>query len=451
MDIVSKDDVEPEKRSQDSMNFQLPNMSSDWQLSGSNLTNASMGMVPSSNRIMDSLCASVWDHPASSSNLGFCDTNVQMNSGTTNALGTSAFVWTQPNATLKGGTFTPPTTGILPQSLTQLPADSGFIERAARFSCFSRGKVGDMMNPFTIPSSPNTYHNGLAFRRPQEQQMGNAGGSSENVSLPLEHGATDKSPLKNEKNVSSVRSRDEAKECVGISGNDSDETECSGHQEEVEGGDSSAKGLGSKKRKRSGQDAEVDQRNGAQQPPAEPAKDQTELQKGEQNLNSTACRPGGKNGKQGTKSADPPKEEYIHIRARRGQATNSHSLAERDLVPGCNKFLSMKLATINPRLDFNIDALLAKDILHSRAGPSSSLGFAPDMTMPYQSLHQLQPGLLQSGLPGFGNATDAFLKSINTNLAAMNGGYKESSLQLSNIWDDELHNVVGSKCQYAPP
>ncbi|KAK4371087.1 hypothetical protein RND71_010562 [Anisodus tanguticus] len=486
MDMDGKNDTEPEKN-EDASTFQSPNMSSNWRLSGINLTNALMGMVPSSNGIMDSFCASVWDHPTSSSNLGFCDTNIQINPGTTNALGTSAFGWTQPNAMLKSGTFIPPMTGMVPQSLAQLPADSGFIERAARFSCFSGGKVGDMMNPFTIPNSSNTYHNGLAYQRPQEvfasngkAALGNVVESSVDVSLPLEHGATDRSPLKNEKNVSFVRSEDEAKECVDISGNESDETECSGHQE-VEGGDSSAKGLGSKKRKRSGQDIELDQTNGAQPPPAEPTKDQTETQKEEQNLNSAAWRPGGKNGKQGSKSADPPKEEYIHIRARRGQATNSHSLAERlrrekisermkflqDLVPGCNKvtgkavmldeiinyvqslqrqveFLSMKLATINPRLDFNIDALLAKDILYSRAGPSSSLACAPDMTVPYQSLHQLQPSLLQSGFPVSGNSTDAFLKSFYPHLTAISGGFKESSLQiqLPNIWDDELHNVV---------
>ncbi|XP_042418471.1 transcription factor bHLH78-like isoform X2 [Zingiber officinale] len=87
---------------------------------------------------------------------------------------------------------------------------------------------------------------------------------------------------------------------------------------------------------------------------------------------------------------EPPKD-YIHVRARRGQATDGHSLAERvrrekisermkllqDLVPGCNKvtgkavmldeiinyiqslqrqveFLSMKLATLNPQLEFNM-------------------------------------------------------------------------------------------------
>lgn len=29
------------------------------------------------------------------------------------------------------------------------------------------------------------------------------------------------------------------------------------------------------------------------------------------------------------KPAEPPKQDYIHVRARRGQATDSHSLAER--------------------------------------------------------------------------------------------------------------------------
>ncbi|KAJ0876463.1 putative transcription factor bHLH family [Helianthus annuus] len=94
---------------------------------------------------------------------------------------------------------------------------------------------------------------------------------------------------------------------------------------------------------------------------------------------------------------EPPRD-YIHVRARRGQATDSHSLAERvrrekisermkflqDLVPGCNKltgkavmldeiinyvqslqrqveFLSMKLANINPRTDMNMEAVLSKD------------------------------------------------------------------------------------------
>nr|XP_016448171.1 PREDICTED: transcription factor bHLH49-like [Nicotiana tabacum] len=138
----------------------------------------------------------------------------------------------------------------------------------------------------------------------------------------------------------------------------------------------------------------------------------------------------------------------------------------QDLVPGCNKvtgkavmldeiinyvqslqrqveFLSMKLATVNPQLDFNLDGLLAKDILQLQAGPSSSLVFPPDnMTMPYTSLHALQSGLLQSGFPGVGNCTDTFRRSINPHFASMSGGYKDPSSQVPNIWDDQLHNVV---------
>ncbi|XVF11449.1 hypothetical protein REPUB_Repub08aG0028600 [Reevesia pubescens] len=93
------------------------------------------------------------------------------------------------------------------------------------------------------------------------------------------------------------------------------------------------------------------------------------------------------------KTLEEPPTGYIHVRARRGQATDSHSLAERvrrekisermkilqQLVPGCDKvtgkalmldeiinyvqslqnqveFLSMKLASMNPMFyDFGVD------------------------------------------------------------------------------------------------
>ncbi|KAK8552388.1 hypothetical protein V6N12_040984 [Hibiscus sabdariffa] len=83
--------------------------------------------------------------------------------------------------------------------------------------------------------------------------------------------------------------------------------------------------------------------------------------------------------------AEPPKQDYIHVRARRGQATDSHSLAERDLVPGCNKvyngsskmflatnsmlvysiwseFLSMKLEAVNSRMNPAIEVFPLKDV-----------------------------------------------------------------------------------------
>ncbi|KAG2632307.1 transcription factor BHLH094-like [Panicum virgatum] len=95
---------------------------------------------------------------------------------------------------------------------------------------------------------------------------------------------------------------------------------------------------------------------------------------------------------------EPPKQDYIHVRARRGQATDSHSLAERarrkkisermkvlqDLVPGCNKvigkasvldeiinyiqslqcqveFLSMKLEAVNAHMNNATVSFPSKD------------------------------------------------------------------------------------------
>nr|AXY97755.1 Big petal [Populus tomentosa] len=95
---------------------------------------------------------------------------------------------------------------------------------------------------------------------------------------------------------------------------------------------------------------------------------------------------------------EPPKQDYIHVRARRGQATDSHSLAERarrekisermkilqDIVPGCNKvtgkalvldeiinyiqslqrqveFLSMKLEAVNLNMNPETEVFPSKD------------------------------------------------------------------------------------------
>ncbi|CAN8328070.1 unnamed protein product [Cochlearia groenlandica] len=96
-------------------------------------------------------------------------------------------------------------------------------------------------------------------------------------------------------------------------------------------------------------------------------------------------------------SSEIQKPDYIHVRARRGEATDRHSLAERarrdkiskkmkclqDIVPGCNKvtgkagmldeiinyvqslqqqveFLSMKLSVLNPELECQINDLSTK-------------------------------------------------------------------------------------------
>ncbi|XP_059281542.1 transcription factor HBI1 isoform X2 [Lycium ferocissimum] len=128
----------------------------------------------------------------------------------------------------------------------------------------------------------------------------------------------------------------------------------------------------------------------------------------------------GNDSKENSKTSEVQKPDYIHVRARRGQATDSHSLAERarrekiskkmkylqDLVPGCDKvtgkagmldeiinyvqslqkqveFLSMKLATLNPRLDLNTDNFFTKDF------PSYIATTFPTASMPTLSEYNL--------------------------------------------------------------
>ncbi|KAJ9140621.1 hypothetical protein P3X46_031249 [Hevea brasiliensis] len=537
MEMGDKDKFELEKRSDNHINYHSPDsMPSDWRYSSANVANSSLGLVSTDNQMpvcrgdlvgvsscssasmVDSFSPGQWDHPTNSQNLGFCDISVQNNASTSNPMGirkggpaslrtgldkTLDIGWNPPSSMLKGGIFLPTAPGVLPQSLSQFPEDSAFIERAARFSYFNGGNFSDMVNPFGIPESMDLYSKGGGMMQgPQEVFPGsglkslsvvqgqknvmNMGDSSRDTSLSVEHVAIEGSPLKNEKkNGSLVRSHDEAKQGVGGSGNESEEAEFSGggrqdkpSKLEGNGGELSAKSPASKKRKRNGQDADLDQAKGTQQS-VEAAKDNPEVQqKGDENPTSTPIKATGKQCKLGSQASDPPKEEYIHVRARRGQATNSHSLAERvrrekisermkflqDLVPGCSKvtgkavmldeiinyvqslqrqveFLSMKLATVNPRLDFNTEGLLAKDILHSRAVSSSTLAFSAEVPMVYPPFNASQPGFIQASFPGMESHSDMLRRAINSQLTPMTGGFKETT-QLPNAWDDELHNVV---------
>ncbi|KAG5380626.1 hypothetical protein IGI04_028468 [Brassica rapa subsp. trilocularis] len=250
--------------------------------------------------------------------------------------------------------------------------------------------------------------------------------------------------------------------------NVSEDTQSSGGNGQ-KGGETSSKGFDSKKRKRNKQNADADQSNRSQQSEEEPGNNGDgggdKKRNDEQSPNSQGNKTNS--GKQQGKQASDPKDGYIHVRARRGQATNSHSLAERvrrekisermkflqDLVPGCNKvtgkavmldeiinyvqslqrqveFLSMKLATVNPQMDFNLEGLLAKDALQLRAGTSSATPFPPNMPMVYPPLPH---GFMQQALSSMG-------RNISSPLSPpINGGYKR---QETNGWEGDLQNVI---------
>ncbi|KAJ1695171.1 hypothetical protein LUZ63_011869 [Rhynchospora breviuscula] len=167
-----------------------------------------------------------------------------------------------------------------------------------------------------------------------------------------------------------------------------------------------------------------------------------------------------------SKAAEPPKD-YIHVRARRGQATDSHSLAERvrrekisqrmkllqDLVPGCNKvtgkavmldeiinyvqslqrqveFLSMKLATVNPQLDFNsLPNLLSKDV-------NSSCNPMFDSVFPLET-----SGAAFSFMNcSFGTSNTGMGTHMSKNHHSING--IDDIVQQANFWETDLQTVA---------
>ncbi|KZV25822.1 hypothetical protein F511_12229 [Dorcoceras hygrometricum] len=187
----------------------------------------------------------------------------------------------------------------------------------------------------------------------------------------------------------------------------------------------------------------------------------------ESNTKRSKSEDGNSNQKQlndnNSKPSEAPKD-YIHVRARRGQATDAHSLAERvrrekisermkflqDLVPGCSKvtgkavmldeiinyvqslqrqveFLSMKLSIVNPRTDINMDALMSKDMFQSRGSLTQDVypihGYTFQSDAPFQVNH-FALGRNQTGQ----------LPSVES--------FSQVSSQVSTFWDDELHSIV---------
>ncbi|XP_058190671.1 transcription factor bHLH63-like isoform X2 [Rhododendron vialii] len=188
--------------------------------------------------------------------------------------------------------------------------------------------------------------------------------------------------------------------------------------------------------------------------------------------------------KDNSKVSEVQKPDYIHVRARRGQATDSHSLAERvrrekisermkylqDLVPGCNKitgkagmldeiinyvqslqrqveFLSMKLAAVNPSLDFNIDSFFAKEVFPASTS-NFAIGVQSEITNPaYLQFNPLQQLASCTGLEMGINTPDMALRRTTSAPLSLPETFLDSScfdqIQTSTAWDGNLQNIYG--------
>ncbi|RZC00225.1 Transcription factor bHLH62 isoform C [Glycine soja] len=177
---------------------------------------------------------------------------------------------------------------------------------------------------------------------------------------------------------------------------------------------------------------------------------------------------------------------YVNSRKRKGQATDSHSLAERvrrekisermkllqDLVPGCNKvtgkalmldeiinyvqslqrqveFLSMKLASVNTRLDFSIESLISKDIFQSNNSLAQPI-FPIDSSAPPFYGQQTQPNpAIHNNIPN-GTMTHNSVDPLDTGMCQNLGmhlphlnGFNEGGFQYPITFsEDDLHTIV---------
>ncbi|KAL2488285.1 transcription factor bHLH [Forsythia ovata] len=309
------------------------------------------------------------------------------------------------------GTSLPPT-----PPLPSLSGDPGFAERAAKFSCFGSRSFNGRTNPF---GSNKDMGNGNLTRVLSSPSLKQAGSPVESKSL----------------NQSQMEFRSlngmVDKKLSKLSGAGANSNEESSVSEQIPSGETGSKTpneLNSRKRKvvskgktkeeasNSAKGFEDD--NGAKVKRSKPMEisktENDDVKTEEAKGNGNAAEDESEKQKANQKPPEPPKD-YIHVRARRGQATDSHSLAERvrrekisermkllqDLVPGCNKvtgkalmldeiinyvqslqrqveFLSMKLASVNPRLDFEMENLLSKDMFQEN-------GNLPQPTYPLDS------------------------------------------------------------------
>ncbi|CAN1173189.1 Transcription factor bHLH63 [Linum perenne] len=188
----------------------------------------------------------------------------------------------------------------------------------------------------------------------------------------------------------------------------------------------------------------------------------------------------GESSKENSKVTDDQKKDYIHVRARRGQATDSHSLAERvrrekisermkylqDLVPGCNKitgkagmldeiinyvqslqrqveFLSMKLAAVNPGASFNFDSLFAKEAFQGGGGSSSSYQEMGGMPADQMAAAYLQLNSLQQQIMGCCNGLEMGMINSATTNRTSSSSEPESFIDFpqASIWDADLPSL----------
>ncbi|CAI8612499.1 unnamed protein product [Vicia faba] len=339
----------------------------------------------------------------------------------------------------------------LNSTVAEFSTDPGFAERAAKFSCFgSRSFNGRTTQLSQSQRSTPLMENGKLSRvssSPSLKELGSQSqiGTQENIHDPIEVNNSQEESTFSENVLKPSPYVNSRKRKASSKGKNKENSTSSNPLMACEVGEDS-----NSKRIKTSEGEKVE--NG-------------KVKAEEESKGGTNSNNGGdeKQNKSNSKPPEAPKD-YIHVRARRGQATDSHSLAERvrrekisermkllqDLVPGCNKvtgkalmldeiinyvqslqrqveFLSMKLASVNTRVDFSIESLISKDIFQSNNSLAHPI-FSQDSSAPsfYGQQHQ----------------QNALCQNLGMHLSSLNGFHEASSQYPLTFSEDDLHTIV---------
>ncbi|KAM1538990.1 hypothetical protein ACFX15_003558 [Malus domestica] len=371
----------------------------------------------------------------------------------------------------------------LNSSLAEFSADPGFAERAAKFSCFGSRSFNGRTSQLGTNNNNSTeqpsfrFHpaagNGGKLPRVSSSPSIKALGSQTSMQEKMRALLQDRSELPNSREQSTISEQNPNRETNSMD-------------------------LNSRKRKSASKGIAKDHHP----PPISPSPTSTKGAEVNENSNTKRSKPSENNGndqngsvkaeedakgstssdekqtKTGPKPPEPPKD-YIHVRARRGQATDSHSLAERvrrekisermkllqDLVPGCNKvtgkalmldeiinyvqslqrqveFLSMKLSSVNTRLDFNMETLMSKEIFQQNHGLPQHPIFPSDSSAQAIYGHQRQqnPVLSNGAVDPLDNTSPC--QSLGMQLPPLSGFSSEGIPHFPAFGEDDLHTIV---------
>ncbi|XP_015938868.1 transcription factor bHLH78 [Arachis duranensis] len=384
----------------------------------------------------------------------------------------------------------PPSSSMALNSATvaEFSADPGFAERAAKFSCFgSRSFNGrtttttttTTTSPLVMINNHNNNNNGAELTHQRSNPIHRVSSSPSLKSLGSQMEKICSSPLEMAANSSQ------------------EESTISEQNPNVEGAAlkiASSSDMSSRKRKGSSRAKAKDSTKGGEGSEESNAK-RSKGNEGEGNENNGRVKveeesKGEEKQQQNNKSnnskpPEPPKD-YIHVRARRGQATDSHSLAERvrrekisermkllqDLVPGCNKvtgkalmldeiinyvqslqrqveFLSMKLASVNTRMDLSIENIVPKDIFQSNHSLAHPIFPIDSSATPFYGHQSQQNPVIHNNIPNGSlphNSVDpldsALCQTLGMQLPQLNAFNEIGSQYPLTFCEDDLHTIV---------